>query len=74
MFICEDCENMFDTPDKKTEYHPYGNGYAGEDWSACPFCGSTEIVEASKCERCGDYVLELDEMGLCDWCHEEMYG
>jgi hypothetical protein len=74
MFVCYKCENLFDEPKTVYQYHPYGNDVAEEPWGACPFCGSTEIDEASKCERCGDLVLEVDDMGLCDFCHEEMYG
>lgn len=73
MYICNNCESVFETPDVHEERHPYGDTYATEHWYVCPHCGDTDFDEAKKCERCGKYVAELDE-GLCDCCYGEMYG
>lgn len=73
MYICNNCEAVFETPAVHEEKHPYGMTYATEYWSVCPHCQDTDFDEAEKCERCGEYVAELDE-GLCDVCHGDMYG
>ena len=46
---------------------------AVETWAVCPHCESTDFDEAVKCEKCGEFVAEL-ENGLCDICHDDMYG
>jgi hypothetical protein len=73
MYICNNCESVFETPDVHKEHHPYGMTSATEYWSVCPHCGETDFDEAKKCERCGEYVAELDE-GLCDCCYGDVYG
>lgn len=73
MYICNSCGLVFETPDVQEERHPYGDTYATEKWYVCPHCKDNDFDEAEKCERCGEYVAELDE-GLCDVCHGEMYG
>lgn len=72
MYICNDCEQIFEDCKIIEEHHPYGMGYATEIWAVCPHCESTNIDEAVKCERCGTFVGELDG-GLCDCCYGDMY-
>lgn len=74
MWICDDCGAIFDDDDcvTITEWHPYGEGVAGEDWAACPHCQSTNMSKAKKCSRCGEWVAETRE-DLCDVCYEDMY-
>lgn len=74
MFICDDCGNVFDTPDVIIEKHPYGEGYADERLGVCPCCKSTEIGEAEKCSHCGEWVAETNSDGLCDICEDDLYG
>lgn len=73
MFICRECEAIFDEPKTIEEHHPYGMTYATEYWDVCPQCESTDFTEAKQCERCGSLVPELDE-GLCDICYDDMHG
>lgn len=73
MFICEECERLFEEPDVYEERHPYGMGYASEEFSVCPFCRSDRIDPAKECERCGALVAELHE-GLCECCYGDVYG
>ena len=72
MYICNDCEEVFDEPKIIEEHHPYGMGYAIEEFVVCPHCKDTDIQEAEQCGRCGNYVAELED-GLCDICHSDMF-
>ena len=74
MFICEECNKVFDDPITIEEYHPYGMGYATERWNACPHCESTDIVEVEQCQKCEEYVEELVDGELCQRCYEDLYG
>lgn len=73
MFICNECGEVFEEPYIHKERHPYGMGYATEEFVVCPYCKDTDIDEAKRCERCGEWVAELDD-GLCDVCAGDMYG
>lgn len=73
MYICEECESVFEEPKIIEEHHPYGMGYATEEWAVCPHCESTDYTEAKRCKRCGEYFAELDD-GLCDICYDDMRG
>ena len=73
MFICRECEAIFDEPKIIEEHHPYGMTYATEEWAVCPHCESTNFNEAKQCTRCSALVAELDE-GLCDVCSDDMWG
>lgn len=73
MYICTDCGAVFETAKIEKENHPYGMGYATEEYCVCPSCGSTNFSEAEKCELCGEYCAELNE-GLCESCYEVDYG
>ncbi len=67
MFYCESCERIFDEPHNFNEYHPYGEGYAAEKWSVCPYCGSGSFVDATRCEVCGEWCGD----SLCKECEKE---
>ena len=73
MYICNDCERTFSECGTYEEHHPYGMGTASETFYCCPYCKSDDFQEAERCERCGEYVAELED-GMCDVCHEDMYG
>jgi len=45
MWKCEDCGYIFDEPKIIYERHPYGMGYATEEFAVCPHCKSTSFVE-----------------------------
>ena len=72
MYICNNCGETFEDCKIIVEHHPYGMTSATEYWSVCPHCESTDFAEAKKCERCGEYVAELED-GLCDVCYGDMY-
>lgn len=72
MFICNECGEIFETPKIIEEHHPYGMGYAVEEWAVCPHCEETDFQEARQCTQCGEYVAELED-GLCDVCYGDMY-
>ncbi len=79
MYICNNCEAVFSSPDTHEEHHPYGMGTAAEHFSICPSCSSTDFEEAKQCERCGELFAHLEYVqghkgGLCEGCHEELYG
>ena len=73
MYICEECEAVFDEPKTVEEHHPYGSTTATEYWAVCPHCESSSYEEAKQCERCGELVAELHD-GLCDICYDDMNG
>ena len=70
MFICTDCGRVFEEPKKHIEYHPYGEGYAGEEFYFSPCCNSG-YDEAEECEFCGEYHSAEDLYdGVCEHCKE----
>lgn len=71
MFFCNNCGATFETAKTIEEHHPYGMSYVTEHWAVCPHCEDTDIQEAERCERCGEYVAQLDD-GLCDICYIDM--
>ena len=60
MCRCEDCGERFHEDECATHYerHPYGNGYATEEWASCPFCGGTDL---SDCDDDDDDEEDEDE-------------
>ena len=72
MYICKNCGNVFEELDSWTESHPYGEGYADEYWSGCPYCNSTSVDEAELCEICDEYESAEDmHDGVCDKCFQK---
>ena len=56
MFICVECQNVFDEPKIIEENHgldapPY------EYFSVCPYCGGA-FTEAYRCDYCGDFIAD----------------
>ena len=80
MFICNECGEVFEEAKVIEERHPYGEGYATEEWFVCPHCGDSHIEEAKKCSRCDEYVADSETtlgeglQPLCRLCHEKLYG
>ena len=73
MYICNDCNHVFEDVKIITEHHPYGMGSAEERFYVCPNCDSTSFNKAERCSRCGEYVEELRD-GLCDICYDDMFN
>lgn len=84
MYICTDCGEAFDEYDSGT-----AKEWIGEDryesnssgwmyYAACPKCGSTEIVEAERCDECGECyettdLVHVGDMKLCKDCASEYF-
>ena len=73
MYICNNCGETFEEPKIYEEHHPYGMGYATEEFAVCPHCGEGDIEEAYMCCRCDEYVAQTFK-GLCEACYDEVYG
>ena len=73
MYICNNCESVFDGYEIVEEHHPYGEGTAAESWAVCPYCKDNDFTEAEQCKLCGEFVVELLD-GLCEVCYGDMYG
>ena len=67
MFLCLECQNIFDEPKTYIETHgldtpPY------EKFSCCPFCGG-DYVKTEVCDYCGKYIrgkyIETPDKKLC---------
>lgn len=55
MFVCYDCENVFDEPKTFIQRHgldtpPY------ERYAGCPYCGGA-FTETYKCDCCGKWIV-----------------
>ena len=73
MFICNECGELFEEPIYIKEHHPYGDGYATEEWAVCPYCKENDLDVAERCIQCGEYFADLTS-GLCDICYDDMNG
>lgn len=63
MYICTKCDELFET------HNEYDTGYGVH--LVCPFCGSTETVEAVRHPVSGDYVTPEEAEGeFCKGCGE----
>ena len=76
MYYCKNCYKEFEQPERKKECFEdfYGVSHLFHDRNyfdmlICPVCGSDDIEEMQKCDRCEEYFLEDD---LTDT--EEMAG
>jgi len=72
-YYCLDCEGVFDSPYRYTEYHD-GRDAPGEQFSVCPFCKSTSYVTAKTCDICSnyitdDYIVTEDGQTICEDCY-----
>lgn len=83
MLICTDCGAVFTEDELETiqEPHPYGMGYAVEEFSVCPNCGECGVEEAVRCSHCGEYgcadnftCYEVTDQYLCDICYGDLNG
>jgi hypothetical protein len=73
MYICLDCESLFERPGKHIETHgldtpPY------EEWYECPYCGG-DYVQTEQCDLCGYWIagkyVELENGWLvCEDCYQ----
>ena len=73
-FKCLACGHIFEEGEQARweEHHPYGMGYAAEEFSGCPICKG-DFEETKQCEICGGEFLEDELLGgcVCEECVEE---
>ena len=72
-YRCLDCGHIFEEGEQAVweEHHPYGMGYATENFSGCPICKG-DFEETTQCKICGGEFLEDELNGgcVCDECIE----
>ena len=66
MYKCRKCGNLFEEGEQARweEHHPYGMGYASEEFSGCPICAG-DYEETKQCKICGGDFLEDELLGGC---------
>ena len=73
-FKCLNCGHIFEEGECSNwyEHHPYGMGYAAEEFSGCSICNG-DFEETKQCEICGGEFLEDELLGgcVCEECVEE---
>ena len=68
--ICYNCGFKFDAADAMSYTEDYG-----ERFSACPNCGSSDIGDSARCEKCGEEFSPEDLAdGFCMECLWESIG
>lgn len=69
-YMCFNCGECFDESEIKHEYehHPYGMGTAAEQIDVCPYCGNSDIGEATRCKNCGEISQDKLVYGICPDC------
>jgi hypothetical protein len=75
-YKCLECGNVFEEGERARweEHHPYGMGYAAEEFSGCPVCNGG-YKETRKCDLCeGEFLdceLKGDNVYVCEDCINE---
>ena len=73
-YKCLECGHIFEEGEQSRweEHHPYGMGYAEEEFYGCPLCNG-DYEETERCEICGGEFLEDELLGgcVCEECVEE---
>ena len=72
MWVCTNCNFLFEDPDYWEESHGFNDGQF-EKWSGCPKCGD-RYVKAHECDCCGEfitgeYVKTEDGERYCENCY-----
>ena len=57
MYICSECEGVFEEPETYEEHHPYGMGTASETWYVCPYCQSTNTKKITNLSKAGSVAI-----------------
>ena len=67
MYICMNCQTMFDSPDSVEDFTSEFWGASVRHYaSVCPNCGSDDFEEMDKCVVCGEWINPGEE--LCENC------
>ena len=78
MFLCTECEKIFETPihweEDRGEYFGFP---AYEDVSGCPYCRGS-YIEAHQCNCCGEWIDDIyiktdDGNRYCLDCYQVMH-
>ncbi len=73
-YRCLECGHIFEDGEQARweEHHPYGMGYAAEEFIGCPICKG-KFEKTKQCKVCGGEFLEEDLNGdcVCDDCVNE---
>lgn len=70
MFKCNDCKEMFDTPEIRSEnMGEFWGTPAYERHGVCPICGSDDFDEMKKCPVSGEYMDSSEDYakGVIEW-------
>lgn len=70
MFKCNDCKEMFDTPEIRSEnMGEFWGTPAYEQYGVCPICGSDDFDEMKKCPVSGEYMDSSEDYakGVIEW-------
>lgn len=70
MFKCLNCGHLFDEGEQAVAHDRHGFRFgSGEEYSACPVCGGTDLEATVRCRKCGGEYLEADMHGsFCYQC------
>ena len=67
MYICMNCQAMFDSPNEVEDFtSEFWGARVRHMTSVCPNCGSDDFDEMDKCEICGEDINPGEE--LCENC------
>ena len=75
MFLCLECDALFEIPVHYREYRGEYFGYSSyEEFEACPCCGGS-YAKTYKCSCCGkwitnDYIKTDDDERYCSDCYQ----
>ena len=74
MYICQNCGYILKNPGVVPEFHDELEGSPLEIIWGCPYCKSTNVDEAVRCDICGEYVTSdyvrlLDGTIACNKCY-----
>lgn len=75
MWICLECREVFEEPQRWEERHGFTYG-PFEKWSGCPYCGEA-YVEAYRCDCCdewitGSYIKTDSGLRICENCYIDL--
>ena len=75
MYVCNDCNNVFDEDALSIVTDNMGECFGNpsfKSYSVCPYCKSDDIQEAEKCELCEEWghTESYDGEHYCNECVE----
>jgi hypothetical protein len=72
MYICKDCEKIFDNPKHYVETHGFSYG-PYEEWNGCPQCGG-DYTNVYRCDCCNEWIaykyVKIEHQRYCQDCYE----